>query len=357
MKKRFCIILSLATASSILLSGCGKNVTTITDYPDENKFASTTVIEGKDPAIEAEKDISFIDEKVEYDPCAINNLLANDTSEEVVAAAKALLQAIDNCEDHVDLESIGVNENVAMVGFNLAYMSNPIAMEVIIEESDGTTVPITYVDGVDVFREKRAAYVEEINAALETYATPGKTKIECARDLYTYVIENMEPDYTLDFNDNLDESEHVDEIESYGTVDAILNHKGGVEHRITYYTMLMEQIGVDCLPYSATGHMIYEGSETLSQLYPTTNYSDYTVWLIISLSEGSYHCDPVFDTILYYEEKELNADASFTPQFFGMSDETRKKSWEFDGYYFGSVYSINAAKSQQRGIPECESDY
>ena len=125
--------------------------------------------------------------------------------------------------------------------------------------------------------------------------------------------------------------------------------------RLTYqysvpdlYFFLLDQVGIESYPVPAS-------SKYKEQYIPVLDdhmaNSDWNTWTIVVMDGTAYHCDLIYDYIIYSAAKKEDPEAEIEPLFFGMSDETRKKSLEITG---GSIW-VNLPGNYS-SAPECPED-
>lgn len=351
MRKKITAVFCVALIAVSMFSACGKKPRIVENYPVDKQSDVITVVGDDATAPDELTDDDVILDDVRYDPTRLNFVYADTVNDNVKSQAIALLTAIDQCKESVEFDSsLDVSNNTVNLALNIAMLSNPIAECVSIGTSDGYVYELQYVYEQIKMQEIRDKYVEEVEAALTACVTTGQSKAESARNLYKYEVEHFLIDVDNEFYEILGNDASGEKVEGTFTEEAVGNGKGGV-FNINYYMLgLMTQIGVGTELIGSYGESIYDGSSaTLKKIGEEYNQ---TIFSAIFIGEDPYFCDITFDGLMYYEQLIDFPDSECEIQFFGMSDETRNKTWK--QYYTSSLY--NPVPSKSLPIPKCPND-
>lgn len=354
-------LISIVCVASMLacIAGCGK-AETIVDYPtanttvqntDNNDAGNTTTAE---PAKPSDESVQLVTDSLRtngtfyYNPTILNPEYKDHVSEDLQKEAQAIMSAVYNHDLTIDLSGMKPDKSSVELAADLARLSSPFCELVSFEEDDNGTYRIVYPYEDSVMIEKVAFYEEEVTNMINDRISSTDSDAQRAKIVYKWLVEEFEFDY-----DSVDVSDgNVEDAPDYEVLDDLTfmqEKHGGVFNFEYTYTLLMFQLGVNGNIMGSMGSYKAQGCDYLDELMQTDKTYFYNLF---EIGDSWYYCDPFFEKMVLDEEKENYPDAECEFRYFGMSDETRNKSW--DVQYKRPVFSLVASKSPS--MPKCEED-
>ncbi len=389
------VVISSMAVSFLTFAGCGPEV--VEDYPEpiastseEGSTVSTSVDVSSDKGdyIEFDQERFFSMEsptfresgKYTFDPVKIPLAYKEQLKETPAryAFAKMLLLSIYEGKkefyipEECDMSSYQFDEFWYTVS-----QCNPLAQSVSYKKIEEGHYEIIYypewlgemandpeqkVSDDYVYRQNQL-FIEYIENFINSRISRSDSDEEIAEKIYKGIIEEF---YIVLFTCSDDGSMNLSSLSENLLAEASADNDSGVEDhmrsvvedynsRLMYqysvpdlYFFLLDQVGIESYPVTAS-------SKYKEQYIPVLDdhmaNSDWNTWTIVVMDGTAYHCDLIYDYIIYSAAKKEDPEAEVEPLFFGMSDETRKKSLEITG---GSIW-VNLPGNYS-SAPECPED-
>lgn len=335
MKKTFYRITAVLSALTMLAcEGCITEGLKVEGYPDYRDLVYGDGSAGSDSVVLGEGNL--------YNPEILNLTFKDDVSENIQKLAVDIIKAVSEGKESIPVDIPDAKRAHVDLAYELAFYSNPIVEIAVVDfDSDKKECTISY--GVDNPEERCKQFEKEINEIFAACVKVSDTDEEKAKAIYGYLINEIEYDH--EYETALRSGQNVDDY--FMTIDSIERKKGTYLNLFFLYGFCLNQIGIKSLFVVGGGKLTYAKSNELNNLIQNEN-----IWMIITIGDYSYHCDTLFEAAVLYEERQKDPEANCKYQFFGMSDKTRKES--FEPYYMASAIRLDPMI--QKEIPECEKD-
>lgn len=351
-------IISIICISGLLVGtmGCNKEQT-VEEYPTENHTSGETT-EPQDTS-----DSSLGEDTEEhnldidslrtngvfyYNPTLLNPVYKDHLSEQLQKEAEMIMEAVYNHDLTIDFSGMPSDFSSINLATELAQLSSPFCEMIYLEAEGNDVYRVVYPYEEPEMKEKIAIYEQTVTDMINERISSTDTDAQRAEIVYKWLIEEFDFDYdSLGSQDTLFESE-----DEYIRVDDItfVEEKHGDLYNFAYvYVLILHQLGIENNLMGSMGTYEAQGCEKLDELMLMDKTYFYNLFCI---GDSWYYCDLFFEKVVYdsYKEDDPDAECDFT--YFGMSDETRNKSW--DVQYKRPVFNLVATKSP--GMPECAED-
>lgn len=394
LKRLMSFMMSVLFAFSLLAGSACNNAKTINDYPEpvtvtapsdaENNEGNTAENDTKP----AEKEEETLDEALlpeydslrekgvfEFNPTAVNPVFKMEMKNKpkIVRVAKEILEAVHDAKPSFELTGdLACNEAEMKLARSLAELSSPVCYCVDISTEDMETYTISYFPSYesDQFgdetmtgaiseeeaKEKIDAYKELCENLINETLTDKDDDMQRAAKIYKKIIETYEFVYPDPEEQNMDDSEEGMVTASYETEDYVVSQiLSGKMHSwqfLEFYEGLMVQLNVNTMMLGCMGKYNAQNFSLLDKTMNESNDGGF-VWMIVMADDKAYHCDILMDKMALDSQRENFEEYESDMLFFGMSDETRGKS--FTMYYTQAFESINPIN--KTSVPKCEEDY
>lgn len=355
--KRQRILSVLCIMTLVLTAGCGK-AKTVVNYPipvvskgTEDTGAESNAEENDTEKNVTEEPVFEMDSirsngKFYFNPEVLNPIYKEHVSEDIQNDAKAILNAIYNHEQTVDLSKIKPDAPSARLAMGLASLSSAIAEVCYIEEEENGVYRIIYGMDESEFEKLVSDYEEKLTSMIDEIIEPADTDAQRAYKVYKYLVENMEFDYG--FLDSLDETS-IRESEYVPSIRSFVDGKGEIDAFELNYMYILFQLGIENNIIGSIGRYEPQNCALLDDIMPT---QETFMCNVIHIGDNWYNCNIVFEKVVYDEIKADFESAECEMKYFGMSDDTCDKSWQV--HYSREIFNIVASKTN--GTPECTED-
>lgn len=394
MKRVFSAMISaLLVLSLLFISACNEKIVDSDDYPtaaiheseSDGKTADGEKNEDANNDNREESDGNSIDEillheidslrengKFVYNPVTIHPayLMLTQDNPKAVKAAKKIMQTVYETGSEVEFEEgEHYTLNELQLAYSLAMISTPLMETVGLNFEDTDNVTIVYFPqystdesgnpevsedaGRGEAREKYEKFEQYITDTINENITPENSDEERAAIIFGEIVKDFE--YVSDAETGYDVIEGSGELQIEhhipdSLVDCVNSGKINESGMAELYRFFMTQLNIKCINIGAEGQYKSQNIERTDKEFEDTKMWE---WNLIYLGEDSYHCDLYFEKALYDENKAKYEDYEPELEYFGMSDNTRNKS--FTMYNRFSIRPMYFTKDI--GIPSCESDY
>lgn len=334
-KRITAIICALSMIGAI--AGCGKT-TVVEEYPTQAPEAVSNIDDNTEPE-EPEK--TEIDDEMPkdslrtygsfyYNPTMLGAFGYNNdlVSPEIRKDAIVIMQAVYNHEATVDLSDYAPDPTMVNVAMSMAQASSPICELCNVENEGDGVYRIVYGLEDSIFTQTVSQYEEKLTEAINDTIDPSDTDDQRAYKMYKYLVENMEFDY--DSIENMSKSQQINHKNS--ALAAFVEGCGDYDNFIKNYLFILIQLGVDSNLKGALGSYNEQEDNECEILDEAMLGATYYYFNTIYVNNSWYNCDITFEKIRYDAEKKANPDADYQYSYFGMSDETREKSWHSDSW-------------------------
>ncbi len=355
IKKYVSIICAISLVT--LSAGCGKTETVI-EYPtavsDSGSNEKTeTDIKDNESAEQEETNNTITDTlrtngTFYYNPTILNPMYKDHLSEDLQKEAIMIMESVYNHDLTIDFSALKPEESSVKLAMGLAQLSSPFCESITLEEDVNGIYSIIYPYEENVMREKIAFYEKEVSDMINERIRPSATDAERAKIVYEWLVEEFEFDY-----DSVDSAMgSIETVPGYEGIDdmTFMEVKHGSVFNFDYtYALIMFQLGIDCNIMGSMGSYEAQGYEYLDELFQTnkTYFYDY-----FRVGDKWYYCDLFFEKMAFDDAKENYPNAECEFKYFGMSDETRNKSWKVQ---YKSV-AINLVPAKSPAMPTCSED-
>ena len=394
--KRFLSFMMSALLTFLVFAGSGcNNAKTIEDYPEPTTVTASSDTGNGDEANTAsqngekpvEKEEEILDESLlpepdslrekgvfEYNPTALNPVFKMEmkNNPKIVRVAKEILSAVHEAKPTFELSGdLSCTEAEMKLARALAELSSPVCYCVDIDTEDFETYTLSYFPSYeeDHFgdetmtgaiseeeaKEKIDAYIEICEKLINETVTDKDDDMQRAAKIYKKIIETYEFEYPNSAEENMEDSEGM-VTESYETEDYVVSQIiSGKMHAwqfLEFYEALMVQLNVNTMMIGSMGKYHDQSFTLLDKTMDEDNDGGF-VWMIVMVDDKAYHCDILMDKMALDSQRESFEEYESDMLYFGMSDETREKS--FTMYYTQIFESINPVN--KTSVPKCEEDY
>ena len=121
------------------------------------------------------------------------------------------------------------------------------------------------------------------------------------------------------------------------------------------YRFILSQLNIECYAVQASGTYYKQDDEKLDAFMKDA-YLNY--WNVVVADGKAYNCDLFYEIAILDTQRNENPNATADMTYFGMSDETRKKSFNVSK---SSLKTLNTYMFEDQPsdviIPECLEDY
>ena len=298
---------------------------------------------------------------------------------EVIMNALAYLEAVYNqdtefempTEDKLDIEGY-------IDALELAEMSNPMISAVRLDTEDFLHYKVVYLP-------KFILVENEENGFPDIMPGEAENQDEAKRvigDFVDYICETVNKNVSADDSDiekaravyeGLANDLGIVDLENYkdGTViyaediEEMLNRRtlieGALEKKLDQmetarlYRFILSQLNIECYAVQASGTYYKQNDEKLDAFMKDAYFN---VWNVVVSDGKAYNCDLFYEIAILDTIKKDNSNATADMTYFGMSDETRNKSFNVTKT---SLKSLNSFMYEDVPsdvlIPECVEDY
>ncbi|MBO4310590.1 MAG: hypothetical protein J5856_05940 [Lachnospiraceae bacterium] len=379
-KKTISILLGFLFAFSLICNtACTQKTVSAEEYPvivsDESADEKTTS-KGSDDEEEGLTDGNiysepdYLRERGEYkfNPTALHPGYVKQVikNPKILDAAKRVMQTVYDLEDKVDMTGLECTKDEFRLACELADCSTPLMVNVDINYDDMENITVSYrtnpivTDGnkatYEVLdkEEGRAqidAFVDYVTETINNNLTSESTDADRARIIYEEIIKEKKAKFLPDENDPVLESD-TDEDIRYSVAFRDIDEETSGYDILYLYQFFMTQLNISCRLVCAPGKFVLdcEGDEMLEAV--TELMKDFWIWNVVEIEGNAYNCDLILDKISFDSKNAKYGTDVPEMKFFGMSDETREKSYK--KYYELDLYTMDPTKSTD--IPACEED-
>lgn len=320
----------LIVATSIIamaLSACSENAE-VTDYPE---ISVDTI---KETTEKEQTKTSILDEEhywdvLKCDMTKLNPSYTENMSEEEQNAAREILACVAEGKETLELSDSTLTPKQINNALSLAGVSSPIMQGIYIMRDNEGNRKINYI--IDNPKETYKAFAEKISGIIDENVNPDDSELMRIKAMYGYLMNENEFDVEIFNSMTIYDGNSEQPI----TCKEILNNK--IES-IGYEAMtrfIFTQLDIQYIYVLAEGELLLKNDMLID--ISTRNMFDQSPdgnpimtrgWYIFTADGKQYNCDPLFEGYSLYEERRTNSSASCEFEYFAMSDETRKKSFD-----------------------------
>ena len=298
---------------------------------------------------------------------------------EIIMNALAYLEAVYNQdtefemppEDQLDIEGF-------IRAMELAEMANPMVSAVRLDTEDYIHYKVVYFpqyllvpsenndfpnvmpgEGEDPDEAGKVMdnFVDYVCETVNKNVSPQDSDIEKARAVYEALANDIgivDLDKYIDLN-VFSEEDLEGAINRRTLVEGTLEKKLDQVELARLYRFILSQLNIECYAVQASGTYYSQEDEKLDAFMKDA-YQNY--WNVVVSDGKAYNCDLFFEIAILDTIKDENEHATADMTYFGMSDETRNKSFKVSK---SSLKSLNSFMFEDVPsdviIPECVEDY
>lgn len=310
--------------------------------------------------------------KYVYNPVTVHPayLMLTYDNPKAVKAAKKIMQTVYEVGSVVEFdEGEHYTLNELQLAYSLAMVSSPLMETVSLDMEDTDNIAISYFpvysteetdtpeiseeSSSEEARKKYEKFEEYITDTINNNITPENTDEERAAIIFAQIVKDLE--YISEEETGYDITEGPEELQIQhhipdSLVDCVNSRKITSSGMTELYRFFMTQLNIKSTIIGAEGQYKSQNIERLDSEFEDNRIWE---WNIVYLGEYSYHCDLFFEKALYDDNKSKNEEYEPELEYFGMSDNTRNKS--FAVYNKFSIRPMYFTK--EIGIPACDFDY
>ena len=358
--------------SSFAVTGCGDYYPDY-DLPDDTGKVTSSKTNNTEPVEQKEtvSSGSFNEQgQFEFNPEAINQFYANEikSKPEQVELAKIILRAVYNLEATIELTDEYEKEDFDQA-LRLARFSNPMLSCVDFVSEDYKSIELLYYPPSEAdivldettpteevgkeFREFEAFVTETINNNISSE----DSKTEQAKKIYSVLVNECELDYEAEKEFNLFVNNGQDFISCNNPdiIDVTNTHKLPFWSYLGLYQFFLTQLDIEYICVLGAGPYQETEYEKINEYTHEIEFAWF--WTIITDGANSYNTDILMEKILLDSQRESNPSRESDLIFFGMSDETRKKTFNFVNRKYVMTMNPLAQVDKQVEFPACKTDY
>ena len=298
---------------------------------------------------------------------------------EIIINALAYLEAVYNQEAEFELPPEDVLDIEGYIdAVELAEMSNPMVSAVRLDTEDFLHYKVVYLpqyvlveneengfpdilpgeaENQDEARRVIGDFVDYISETVNKNVSADDSDIEKARAVYEALANDMGTVNLDDYHNGaiVYEYEIEDFLNRRTLIEGALERKLDQAEIARLYRFILSQLNIECYAVQASGTYYKQNDEKLDK-FMKDEYLN--IWNVV-VSEGkAYHCDLFYEIVILDTLKSENSNATADMTYFGMSDETRNKSFNVTKT---SLKSLNSYMYEDVPgdviIPECVEDY
>lgn len=295
-------------------------------------------------------------------------------SETFSAIAIKIIEAVNLCQEEVDLSEFDMPDIIIDTAFNWAVQSDPMCLFAELKNKEGGVYSIEYIGGDEEHKNRVAQFEIKVNDILNTYVIPGNDE-ETVRQLYDNFVSEMEYDYILfsDWELNTQQGQMPTEIDiltrQQSVFNPLINQAGLCDGLSKSFAFLLNQIGIENYLVSDKGSTAIFASNNPE--YDGQPDSMGHMWNLIKLNDEFYHFDITFEIGVIeewedeYGNDHLGVKSEKKPLphlYYGMSDVTRDASREsvmrlfqksdLPVYVMVGVVAIETLPISEQNLPE-----
>lgn len=374
IKKGMSFIISTVLIFSVLsVSGC--NNFKPFDLPEEgveNTSENNGKIEESINPVEPENTDSFSDGQFVFNPEAINQYYLDELKDKPIQIklAKRILKAVYDLETEFELTGeYECEEEDFVQALRLARLSNPMVNCTSVSLNDSNTVKIVYYPPYSQsFDSDDNSYKDEVGndfREFELFVTETINKIisfeddsiERAKKIYSVLVNELELDYDAEriINTNGSVSENIIECNNTDIIKVPETGKLPFWSFMGLYQFFLTQLDVEYICVVGGGDYNETEFEKINEYKLELEFVWF--WTIITDGGNAYNTDILMDKIALDSQRESNASRESDLLFFGMSDDTRKKSFNYQARKLVMTMYPLKQIDKQIDLPECKTDY
>ena len=126
-------------------------------------------------------------------------------------------------------------------------------------------------------------------------------------------------------------------------------------HFLLLYDYFLTQLNVKHYIIFGVGNPIDPAVESISEAFEV-NQNLWTWMMIIDENDNAYQCDILMDKYVLDEQRKSIDDYESDMRYFGMSDKTRKESFDIGVRLYAMSMDSNINNTGAK-FPECKEDY
>lgn len=388
------ISIALAAIISLLsLSGCtGKPGKIVEDYPtpvkeEEGMQNQTETGENTDNTAN-KKEMSdeefeeliknrdpFESGKFIYDPLKLDASLCQlyRDNPNIIKLTKAYMNAAYNMDTEFSVPEDEVPEGEDLwTAIELASILNPLCEAAgfdnteesnrfkityfpryIIKDSGGYDINIVMdtesTKDPDEAKELYNEFVDYVSDLVNNNVSEEDSDIEKARAVYKALVSDIKAPEDISI-----EARALKEDDEEWVMDTLVE---GIHNReldqyqfATMYRFVLMQLDIECIALNSGGIYVKQDNERLDKYMG--QFGGWNTWNIVVADGFAYHCDLFFEVLVLEAKRETKPDYEPEMIYFGMSDETRDKSFKVSR---SEMWPMDTREDYK--IPNCEKDY
>ena len=298
---------------------------------------------------------------------------------EIIMNALAYIEAVYNQDSEFEMPPEDVLDIDGYIhAMELAEMANPMVSAVRLDTEDFIHYKVVYLPKYTAVQNEETGFIDIMPAEAEDQDEAKKvigdfvdyvcetvnknvsaddSDIEKARAVYEALandigIVDLEKytDPTIIYSDDMEELANRRTI-----VEGTLDKKLDQMEIARLYRFILSQLNIECYAVQASGTYYKQDDEKLDAFMKDA-YLNY--WNVVVADGKAYNCDLFYEIAILDTQRNENPNATADMTYFGMSDETRKKSFNVSK---SSLKTLNTYMFEDQPsdviIPECLEDY
>jgi enterochelin esterase-like enzyme len=336
--KKYAYLIGIVLLISFL-SGCGNEAAKRQTIPDNTLEITSKSSDAEAQSQTISSDILEVKSEWRYDYTKNLPVSGEDKdNSKIYSVAIKVMEAANLCQEEVDVSEFGMPDIINDLGIQTAILADPMCSFAVLEKVEDGVYSIEYSGGIEEHKNRVAQFDNKINDILNTYVIPGNDE-ETVRQLYDYFVREMDYDYTLysDMDINIQQGQMLTEIDLLNKLQSEFNpfiyQTGVCSGFAKSFSLLLNQIGIENYLVTDNGSATKFASNSV--LIDGSSGGMGHAWNLIKMNDEFYHFDITWEINGIEEwEDEYGSDhigvksgRNPVPHFFyGMSDETRNAS-------------------------------